>query len=68
MYDGKSKAVAFARAGIVGTALGGGIIDSYGVTTLTTAIGLLIAVLTAVFLAGCLLGQRVWKLPYKTNT
>lgn len=57
-----------AAAGILGTALGGGIIDSYGVTTLTTAIGLLIAILTAVFLAGCLLGQRVWKIPYKTNT
>lgn len=57
-----------AAAGILGTALGGGIIDSCGVTTLTTAVGLLIGVLTAVFLAGCLLGQRVWKLPYKTNT
>lgn len=53
-----------AAAGILGTALGGGIIDSYGVTTLTTAVGLLISMLTLIFLAGCILGRRVWKLPY----
>lgn len=56
-----------AAAGILGTALGGGIIDGYGVTTLTTAVGLLITVLTAAFLAGCILGRRVWKIPYHSQ-
>lgn len=53
-----------ATAGIVGTAWGGGIIDRYGVTTLTTAVGVLVAVLTAVFLGACALGRCVWKKPY----
>ena len=56
-----------AAAGILGTALGGGIIDAFGVTALTSAVGLLIAVLTAVFIAGCLLGHKVWKIPYHSE-
>lgn len=56
-----------AAAGIFGTAWGGGIIDYYGVTTLTTAVGLLIAVLTVIFLVGCILGRCVWKLPYHSK-
>lgn len=56
-----------AAAGILGTALGGGIIDSYGVTALTTAVGLLIGALTVIFLAGCFLGRRVWKIPYHSE-
>lgn len=56
-----------AAAGILGTALGGGIIDGYSVTALTTAVGLLITVLTAAFLAGCILGRRVWKIPYHSQ-
>lgn len=56
-----------AAAGIIGTAWGGGIIDQYGVTALTTAVGLLVAVLTAVFLGGCFLGRCVWKKPYHSE-
>lgn len=56
-----------AAAGILGTALGGGIIDAFGVTALTSAVGLLIAVLTAAFIAGCLLGHKVWKIPYHSE-
>ena len=60
-----------AAAAIVGTAWGGGIIDRYGVTTLTTGVGLLTVVLTAVFLGACFLGRVLWKKPYhseKTET
>ena len=60
-----------AAAAIAGTALGGSVIDLYGVTTLTTGVGLLTLVLTAVFLAACFLGRVLWKKPYhseKTET
>ena len=56
-----------AAAGIVGTAWGGGIIDGYGVTTLTTAVGLLIGALTLIFLVACGLGRCIWKKPYHSE-
>lgn len=50
--------------GIVGATLGGTIIDRFGVTTLTSGVGVLILVLTAVFVGSCILGRHVWKKPY----
>lgn len=57
-----------AAVGILVTAWGGGVIDRYGVTTFTTAVVVLIAVLTVIFLVGYMLGRRVWKKPYHSKT
>ena len=53
-----------AAVSIVGSAVGGTVIDRYGVTALTTAAGVIMLVLTALFVAACLLGRCVWKKPY----
>jgi len=53
---------------LLGTAWGCGAIDHYGVTTLTTVVGVLIAILTVIFLVGCMLDRRVWKKPYHSET
>jgi hypothetical protein len=53
-----------ALIGILGNGIGGVIIDRYGVITLTTAVGIIAATLTALFLVTCLLGRFVWKIPY----
>ena len=47
--------------------LGGAVIDRSGVTTLTTAVGVLMLVLTLAFAGTCVLGRRVLKLPYVTE-
>lgn len=57
-------AVVHSLIGVVGAALGGRIIERYGVLTLTTGAGLLILSLTALFALLCALGRFVWKLPY----
>ena len=62
------QAVINGAAGILVTALGGGIIDRFGVTTLTTGVGVLVAATTAVFAAGTLLGRRVWKIPGRQDS
>ena len=49
---------------IVGAAVGGTVIDRWGVTTLTTAVGIVMLVLTGLFAATCILGRYVWKKPY----
>ena len=53
-----------ALIGIIGNGVGGVIIDRFGVITLTTAVGIIAATLTALFLVTCLLGRFVWKIPY----
>ena len=61
------QAVINGAAGIAGTALGGIIIDAYGVTALTTGVGVLTLVTTAIFAGGILLGRRVWKIPLRRH-
>lgn len=53
-----------ALIGIIGNGVGGVIIDRFGVITLTTAVGIIAASLTVLFLVTCLLGRFVWKIPY----
>ena len=53
-----------ALIGILGNGIGGVIIDRFGVITLTTAVGIIAATLTALFLVTCLLGRFLWKIPY----
>lgn len=53
-----------AAVSIVGSAVGGTVIDRYGVTTLTSAVGIVVLVLTAAFVVACVLGRYVWKKPY----
>ena len=50
-------------AGIIGTALGGSIIDTHGITALTTGVGVITLITTAIFAAGILLGRKVLKIP-----
>ena len=60
-----------AAAAIAGTALGGSVIDRYGVTTFTTGVGLLILAMAAIFIVACFLGRVLWKKPFhseKTET
>jgi predicted MFS family arabinose efflux permease len=57
------QAVINGAAGIAGTALGGIIIDAHGVTALTTGVGVLTLVTTAIFAGGILLGRKVLKIP-----
>jgi len=49
---------------VAGAALGGTIIDRWGVTTLTTWVGVVMLVLTVLFIGTCILGRCVWKKPY----
>jgi len=56
--------VAKSLVGVIGTGLGGRIIDAYGVTTLTTGVGVLALILSVLFLLSCVLGRLVWKKPY----
>ena len=56
-----------AAAAIAGTALGGSVIDAYGVTALTTGVGLLILVLATIFTAACFLGRVLWKKPFHSE-
>ena len=49
---------------IAGAAVGGTVIDRWGVTTLTTWVGILMLVLTVLFLGTCILGRCIWKKPY----
>jgi predicted MFS family arabinose efflux permease len=49
---------------IAGAAVGGTVIDRWGVTTLTTVVGIIMLVLTALFIGTNILGRYVWKKPY----
>lgn len=53
--------------GVFGTGFGGDIIERYGVTTLTTAVGWLILALTVLFCLSSILGRLVLKKPYVTE-
>lgn len=50
--------------GILGNGIGGDIIDRFGVTTLTTGVGILAGAFAVIFLVSCILGRYVWKIPY----
>ena len=52
---------------IVAMSLGGTVIDRYGVTTLTTSVGLLVMILSVAFAGTCILGRQVLKIPYVTE-
>lgn len=56
--------VAKSLSGVIGNSVGGKVIDQFGVTSLTTAVGIVSLVLTAGFLFCCVLGRLVWKKPY----
>ena len=49
---------------IAGAAVGGTVIDRWGVTTLTTWVGIVMLVLTVLFIGTCILGRCIWKKPY----
>jgi Na+/melibiose symporter-like transporter len=50
--------------GIVSNGIGGDVIDRFGVTTLTTGVGILAGAFAVIFLVSCILGRFVWKIPY----
>lgn len=56
--------VARSLAGVVGSGVGGTIIDRFGVTALTTSVGLTSLALTLFFFAACVIGRAVLKKPY----
>ncbi|MBQ6799103.1 MAG: MFS transporter [Oscillospiraceae bacterium] len=60
--------LANAIVGVLGSGLGGMIIDRFGVLTLTTSVGILAMLLTLLFLLSCILGRFVLKKPYVSET
>lgn len=50
--------------GIVSNGIGGDVIDRFGVTTLTTGVGILAGAFAVIFFVSCILGRFVWKIPY----
>jgi len=57
-----------ALVGVLGSGLGGIIIDRFGVLTLTTGVGILAMLLTVLFFLSCILGRFVLKKPYVSET
>ena len=62
--DPSSLGVVKAGVAIVGAAVGGNVIDKWGVTTLTSGVGIVMLVLTVLFIGTCILGRCIWKKPY----
>jgi len=56
--------VAKSLVGVIGSGLGGTIIDKFGVTTLTTGVGILALILTGLFFVSCVYGRFIRKKPY----
>lgn len=56
--------VAKSLAGVIGSGVGGQIIDRYGVTALTTGVGIVSMALTAIFTLACIYGRYIRKIPY----
>ena len=59
-----SSRIWFSIWSVIGSGVGGKIIDLYGVTTLTTGVGLVSMALTAIFAVACIYGRYIRKIPY----
>ena len=53
-----------AAVGIIGSTVGGTVIDRFGIITLTNVVGALNLMLTSMFVVFSILGRVVWKKKY----
>ena len=56
--------VAKSLCGVIGSGIGGQVIDRFGVTVLTTGVGIVSMVLTVLFATACVYGRLIRKKPY----
>jgi len=52
---------------VLAAGIGGTVIDRWGITALTTGVGVIAMAMTALFLLACVMGRLVWKKPYVTE-
>jgi len=60
--------VAKSLSGVIGSGIGGQIIDRFGVTTLTSGVGIVSLVLTVLFTIACVYGRLIRKKPYVSES